>query len=400
MMNRSMLFDHLGSSRSSPLRLALFSCGLGNIHRGFEISTGRFFRAINQDPDLDVRLFAGGEFADSEPVWNVGRNKWLSSGLRFTPGLDDVQRWKLAYVLEQISFSFGLLGGASNRWQPEVVWTKEVPLAHILYHFRQVTGLKYQIIFSNGGGFRPKTYAQFDFIHHLQADAYDESLQFGIPAEKMCIIPNLVPTRSTTRSRDELRKEYGLAQEDFVVVCVAAWNKHHKRIDYLIEELARFEDPRVKLVLCGQPEPEGESLRALADAKLPGRVKWLTLPEDKVVEVLKLSDVFVLASLFEGLGAVIIEAAMAELPIICHPHAGSKFILQDDFWLCDLSAEGSLHSRLQQWRSNMPSVAQTAALRDSVSARFSEHKIATDFKAMVAHVHRRATAKSTLRIQT
>lgn len=385
-MNQSMLINRIGSPQVSPLRVALFSCGLGNINRGFEISTGRFFQAIANDADFDVRLYCGGDYRGGAPVWNIGRDVWLRYGVRSFPGMDDVQRWKLAYVLEQVSFSFGLLA-QSGKWQPDIVWTKEVPLGHILYYFRQLTGLKYRIVFSDGGGFKPKTYAQFDFLHHLQPGAYEDSLAFGIPPEKMCVIPNLVPLRSTNKSRSELRQEYGFEPDDYVVVCLAAWNKHHKRIDYLIQEVARLCDPRVKLLLCGQPEPEGDLLRPMAEALLPGRVKWLTVPEDKVVEILKLSDLFVLTSLFEGLGAVIIEAAMFGLPIICHPHSGGKFILQSDRWLRDLSLDGALAAGIQEMRTSPPSAAQLAALKEDVTNRFSEQKTTAAFKSMLLQVH-------------
>lgn len=394
MIRPFMLIDRAASLQVSPLRLALFSCGLGNINRGFEISTARFFGSLQNDPDLDVRLFAGGVFPDSVKVWNVGRNAWLNAGVRHWPGMNDVQRWKLAYVLEQVSFCFGLLA-QSGGWQPDVVWTKEVPLAHVLYYFRHITGLKYKIVFSNGGGFRPDTYKQFDFIHHLQSDAYGEALEAGLPAEQMTIIPNLVPERSTLKSKEELRKEYGIQPNDWVIVCVAAWNRHHKRIDYLIEEIARMADPDVKLIVCGQPEPEGESLKELAEKLLPGRTTWVTLPENRVCEVLKLSDVFVLPSLYEGLGAVIIEAAMAGLPVICHPHSGSRFILQDDYWLPDLSFAGALESRLREFRINMPSETKLRALKDSVNARFNEQRICTDFKEMVSRVHSEVPRKLT-----
>lgn len=390
-----MLIHNFASLGISPLRLALFSCGLGNINRGFEVSTARFFRALDADPELDVRLFAGGHFDRAARVWNIGRNAWLNAGVRWWPGMNDNQRWRLAYIFEQVSFSFGLMGHAAARWQPDVVWTKEVPLAHVLYHFRQLAGLKYKIIFSNGGGFRPGTYSKFDFVHHLQSDAYAEAIEAGVPAEKMTIIPNLVPAGRATRSREELRRIYNIAPDDWVVICVAAWNTHHKRIDYLIEETARVGDPKIRLILCGQPEPEGEPLKALAERLLPGRCSWYTVGEDQVQELLKLSDVFVLPSLYEGLGAVIIEAAAAGLPIICHPHSGSKFIVQDNYWLPDLSTTGALEARLRSFKQNMPPPERVRALCDNVSARFNERKIADDFKDMVARVHSLEPAKLT-----
>lgn len=364
------------------IKLALFSSGLGTINRGFEISTARFFRALKTKESLDLRLYCGGNYPDSIKVWNINRDEWLHNFLTPLNFLDEQKRWRLSYILEQASFGFGMLP-KSLGWQPEFVWTKEVPLAHMLYESRKLRRLDYKIIFANGGGFRPKTYHQFDFIQQLQAESYDEAIQYGIPAHKMQIIPNLVPYSPPQKSRNTLRKEYGYGPDDWIVVCVAAWNTHHKRIDYLIDEFAGLNDPHCKLLICGQPEPEGYALHKSAEERLGNRIKWITLPEENVPEILQLSDVFVLASLFEGLGAVLIEAAMASLPIICHPHAGSKFILEDPFWLTDLSQSGSLLRRLEEFRQHPPDKDRLENTRKNVSERFNEERIISEFMDVI-----------------
>ncbi|MFX4963512.1 glycosyltransferase, partial [Acinetobacter baumannii] len=83
----------------------------------------------------------------------------------------------------------------------------------------------------------------------------------------------------------------------------------------------------------GQPELETEALKQLAELKLGDRVRWMTLLPNEVHEALAMADVFTLASFREGLASSIIEAAMAGLPIISHPHSGGKFILQDSTWM-------------------------------------------------------------------
>ncbi|MBX9722979.1 MAG: hypothetical protein K2X81_16370, partial [Candidatus Obscuribacterales bacterium] len=148
------------SAEAGGIKLALFSSGLGTINRGFEISTARFFRAVHGHVGLDVKLFAGAEYPGAKRVWCKGRNEWLNWPLNLLSFLDREKLWRLAYVLEQTSYSFGLIQESKETWQPEIVWTKEVPLAHVLYEFRKITGNPYKIIFANGGGFRPKTYQQ------------------------------------------------------------------------------------------------------------------------------------------------------------------------------------------------------------------------------------------------
>jgi glycosyltransferase involved in cell wall biosynthesis len=65
----------------------------------------------------------------------------------------------------------------------------------------------------------------------------------------------------------------------------------------------------------------------LAARKLGTNAGWLTLTPENVHRALYISDVFVLPSLSEGLPNALIEAVLAGLPVICHPHPGGKYIL-------------------------------------------------------------------------
>lgn len=374
---------------AQPIRLAMFSSGLGKINRGFEISTARFFNAVTSQNnlDLDVKLFAGADYPGAKTISCVGRNDWLKFPLNLLNFMEKEKLWKLAYALEQTSYSFGLIKESRDKWQPEVVWTKEVPLAHVLYEFRKLTGNPYKIIFANGGGFRPQTYQQFDFIQHLHTDAYEEALRFGIPASKMTVLPNIVPHMISTRSKADLRAEHGYRDDDWIVICVSAWNSHHKRIDHLINEVAKIDDPRCQLLICGQPEPEGAQLQKLGKEKLGDRVRFLTVPEKQVQDMMRMADMFALCSLYEGLGAVIIEAAMSGLPVVCHPHGGAKYILEDEQWMVDMSVEGALAARLEDWHRNTPSATKLAELKQNVENKFAEDKLTLDFERMVQHVY-------------
>lgn len=378
--------DVLSLFEQKPIKLALFSSGLGTIQRGFEISTGRFYNALAGQEGLDVRLFTGSDFPGAKAVWNIGRQFWLSSLLKPFAPIDREKLWKFAYVLEQTTFSFGLLPESQNDWQPDVVWTKEVPLAHVLYEFRRLFNLKYKVIFANGGGFKPKTYQHFDFIQHLHPEAYEEALRYGIPAEKMNVLPNVVPYTAPLSDKATLRKKYNIADNDYVIISVAAWNKHHKRLDYLLDEFQKLQDPRYKLILCGQPEPEGESLREELGELLGDRVRWLTVSDLEVRELLVMSDLFVLCSLYEGLGAALIEAALAGLPVLCHPHGGGKYILQDDQWLMDMSVPGNLSMKIQEFATSPPSSDALAKLKAKVQQRFDEDELSKRFAAMVEQV--------------
>jgi glycosyltransferase involved in cell wall biosynthesis len=170
------------------------------------------------------------------------------------------------------------------------------------------------------------------------------------------------------------------------VICVAAWNSYHKRLDYLIEEVASLNDPSVKLFLCGDRETETAALEQLGAERLGSRIQWHTLADQQVRDAMYMADVFVLPSLREGLGAVLIEAAMAGLPVLSHPHAGSKFILEDPEWMADISQRGALTLWLRQLKANPPPESRLKDLQTRVINRFNDRFLAKHFSDMVAKI--------------
>ncbi len=49
-------------------------------------------------------------------------------------------------------------------------------------------------------------------------------------------------------------------------MCVSAWNAYHKRIDYIIEEIASINSTDIQLMLCGHPDAETAVLKELPGA--------------------------------------------------------------------------------------------------------------------------------------
>lgn len=365
--------------KSDKIKLAIASCGLGNVNRGFEVSAARWYQALSHEPRLNVKLFCGGKYPGGTVVWNCPRNGFVARLLRQLNLLHDGCR------LEQISFAYSFLPYLI-KWQPDVIWTQEYTLGHFFNRLREKFKLQYKIIFCDGAPVGPSAYQEFDLIQHLTSHSYDDGKQFGISATKMQVLPHCTPDKKPIESRQSLREAFGYTNEDWVVVCVAAWNRHHKRIDYLIDEVAALKDPQVKLLLCGQPEAETNSLKTLGEQKLGGSIQWRTLPANEVNRALYLADAFVLPSLSEGLPGALIEAAMAGLPIVSHKYSGAEFILQSDFWMTDLSQTGSLTKRLAQLKNNPPNTEKIKQLQTQAIERFSDRALAPQFYEMVKNL--------------
>jgi glycosyltransferase involved in cell wall biosynthesis len=129
-------------------------------------------------------------------------------------------------------------------------------------------------------------------------------------------------------------------------------------------------------LLCGHPEAETDALKLLATKELGTNVRWFTLAPEDIHRALYISNVFVLPSLSEGLSNALIEAVMAELPVICHPHPGGKYILENDQWFADMSTEGALANRLKFLRGRPRPEAEIKRLQNRAIERFSAGTLA------------------------
>lgn len=368
--------SHAGSL--APVKLAMVSCGLGNVNRGFEVSTARWYSALKNDQRLDVRLFAGGNFPDSTWVANLPRDFLLRWPLYIASLFNKKHVWEFAYGAEMVTFAIGLLPHMIS-YRPDVVWTKEAPFGYVLIFFRDLLRLKFKVVIANGGGFKPNTVKLFDYVQHLQPSSYEAALSFGIPKERMQVLPHFARYVQPDAPREEVRREFGLAPDEYAVVAVSAWNRHHKRIDYIINEVARMNDPKVKVIMCGHPEPDTPGLKELGKKLLGDRIQWLTLPAEGVHRALYAADAYVIASIDEVFGAATIEAALAEKPIACHPNAGTNYILGEFVGNTDLTKDGALAARLNQIRNEPPSKEKLREIRDSVNSKFSEEVLCGRF---------------------
>ena len=390
----STTFDTISAAserqgHNKPVKLALVTSGLGHINRGFEISTARWYEALKEHSDLDVRLFCGGPYETGKQLWNFPRNSAWTKPIHYIPFMPEKGRWEFTYGVEQVSF-WSALNFELLNFKPDVIWLKDVPLAFLLRASRIAFNLKFKIIFANGGMLRPQSYAAYDIVQQIERHSYEEALQFGIAPERMELISNCVPlpvqldATASAALKSRVRMSLGLKDTDFVVVCVAAWNKYHKRIDYLLDEVAALNDPNCKLLLCGAPEVDTVELKAQGQRLLGDRVQWLSVAPDQLSEIYSASDVFVLPSLREHLGNAQIESILAGLPIIVHPHDGAKFVVGDDYWMTDLSMSGNLTRRLIFMRENAAiNREKIQKLRADVANRFSAEGLADKFESMV-----------------
>jgi len=332
-------------------RVAFLCSGLGNISRGFETSTDNWFNAIKNDKELSVKLFSGGRHKNATRVWNIRRHGKTAAILK------KLNLIKNALRFEKITFSIGFLFYLFI-YRPQVIWLQELVLGDRLLAYKKYLRFNYKIIFCDGAPHGYWAAQRFDYIVFLHQKPMDDALDNGVPKEKCFLIPYLVKPAGETIKKETARNQLKIAQDRFVIICVAAWNRHHKRIDYLIEEIGKFSDTKITLLLYGQPEAETQLLKEMAAQYSNLEIIWDTLSPEDLGIAYSASDLFVLPSLSEGLGMVLIEAALYGLPVICHHHDAGKFIFGDEYFgLSDLSVSGNLFQKISELR-NLPNLGQ------------------------------------------
>jgi glycosyltransferase involved in cell wall biosynthesis len=120
--------------------------------------------------------------------------------------------------------------------------------------------------------------------------------------------------------RSELRKGFGIREEDVAVVCVARLIAD-KALDVLVRAAAEAGSPVVP-VLVGDG-PERGHLEALA-AELGVRVVFTGAVDwQRIIETYVASDVFALVSRHEPWGVVVNEGAACGLPLLLSDHVGA-----------------------------------------------------------------------------
>jgi glycosyltransferase involved in cell wall biosynthesis len=115
---------------------------------------------------------------------------------------------------------------------------------------------------------------------------------------------------------EELRETYDIREEQFVVGCVArlVWQKDHAT---LLKAFAIYspKNPKARLILIGDGPLRNQLLELARELGILDSVVFVGKVSN-VREHLQLLDVFVLSSITEGFGLVLLEAMEAELPII------------------------------------------------------------------------------------
>ncbi|MFZ0042385.1 MAG: glycosyltransferase, partial [Solirubrobacteraceae bacterium] len=302
-----LLTPALRTATETRPRIVLASSGLDRVRRGFESFARECFGALADEPSIEIELIKGtGPPGDRErSVSTLTRDSHVA---RILGGLTRREPFRF----EQMAFAFSLQPELLRR-KPDVVYFSEWHTGLLLAYLRRITGATHRLVLCNGT-MAQKGFEHLDLVQQLTPVALRLSLEQEMNPSRHTLLPLGVAIEPrlqavSTADRTALRERHGLPDDRPILLSVAALNRYHKRIDYLIEEVSRLSSPRPFLLLVGQSEAQTPELRALAAQRLGAHGhSFRTVPHDEIGDLYRASDAFVLASLGESFGLVLVEA--------------------------------------------------------------------------------------------
>lgn len=348
------------------MKICLPCPGLDHIQRGFETYTRDLFNALKSH--CDARLVKSNG-AVTEGVHVVG-------SIRRTHGIFNLLPSRLStgyrrFQVECNSFALAMIP-LLLREKFDIIHFSEIPLGTALLRLRKKLRLDFRLLLSNGAPWEPADCIGYDGIHQVSSAHHAACSNYGIPEKIQHFVPygfNIdTYVKPSQYDRDSERITLDIPADATVVLSLSALNSSHKRIDWLITEFADFSRGRnAYLLLVGNPELETPALKELAKRKLrSGTWKMTQVPFHEVPNLLWLSDLMVQTSLYEGFGRTVVEAMLANVPVLCHPHETAKTLISAQESFVDMTESFALSNRLAQ-------LVENSVLYDSIRKENIRH---------------------------
>jgi 1,2-diacylglycerol 3-alpha-glucosyltransferase len=364
------------------VKVAILCPGVGHVPRGFETFAAECAGALRAGTGHDVVLVQGG--GDGEHVaWCVrrgSRTAWVWNRLadRTDP-----------YTLEQATFALGALP-ILRRERPDVLLLSDYELGRVLARLRRLLPGAPPVVFSNGGP-HPGPFGHVARVQHVTPVTHEAAVAGGEPPARHALLPygvRIAPRLEplSAADREALRRRLALPGDRPVVLSVAALDRRFKRLDVLVEAAAALDSrERPHVVLLGQPTAETPALRALAATRLGADGHTIrTVAPDAVADYYRAADVFVLPSLREGFGRVLVEAAAHGLPCLAHSGPAQRFVLGELDAGLDLTAPAPLTAALRAELARGRDHDAARRRHASVRERFAWERLAPRYGALLA----------------
>jgi len=208
---------------------------------------------------------------------------------------------------------------------------------------------------------------------------------FGADERQTVVIPNPIDLSRIERSSREVPDE-NIFEGDIPVILAVGRLTKQKGFDHMLRAFSEVcRERKAVLVIFGEGE-EKKNLEALIRELGIGNSARLLGFKDNPYSYLKRSTLFVLSSLFEGFGVVLLEAMACGLPVIAtRSYEGIEDIIENEkngllVPVADVGALVGAMERLLQDEALRNALAQEAALR---LTRYRVDAIAAEYKKVL-----------------
>jgi 1,2-diacylglycerol 3-alpha-glucosyltransferase len=323
------------------MKIALLCSGLGNVQRGHEVFARDLFELLGDSVDLTLFKGGGAAAANERVIDNIPRNSayldhiHVAASPKWAAEVKEEERLRIeCETFAYASLKLLLEGGY------DIIHCLEQEVCNIVYSQRHLFRDTPRIVFSNGGALRASDLPQCDFVQeHTEYNLSRSAVQ------KAFMIPHGVSLKLFDPGiQSAFRARHGIPETAYVVLSVGTICYWHKRMDYVIREVALLKD--AYLVIIGQACGDTPAIMKLGRELMGDRVIFATLQHSELPEAYAAADIFVLGSLFETFGIVYIEAMAMELPVICTNHPNQRSIVREGIFI-DMQVPGALSDCLR-----------------------------------------------------
>jgi len=193
--------------------------------------------------------------------------------------------------------------------------------------------------------------------------------------------------RTALLDRLAARRQLGFEPQHIVVANVARLHSRKDQVT-LLRAFAAFsaEVPAARLALFGSGRAESELRELARQSGIEGKVVFFGFVPD-VSRLYRAFDLFVLSSLREPFGIVLLEAMLAGVPVICSRAGGAPEVVGDNGYLFDTGDSTALHRRLQQVNALDAGAREELAqkMMARLQTRFTCDAVAQSFHTQLAH---------------
>lgn len=143
--------------------------------------------------------------------------------------------------------------------------------------------------------------------------------------DKSIVIPNGIDINKYLYASSYDRAVFDLCEDDFIIGNISRFDLP-KGLPYLLKSFQRVSIPNKKLVIIGDGDDRDEIVKLINKLNLEKSVKLLGFRDD-VCKIIKMFDMYVSTSIWEGLPISILEVMASEVPIVATDVVGNNELI-------------------------------------------------------------------------